>query len=137
MDVARTIRKHTLALLLVLLSCALDLAIPQSAFAVENSVPEGIDGTNWMSKLPDDASLFDLSIPGTHDSGTCWTWDNTMFSVCQQSTIGEHSYKYYHFLPWEDPDTISYNGMLNDGIRHLDLRVHYDDDNNYPVTDTP
>ena len=27
------------------------------------------DATNWMAKLPDEALLYDITIPGTHASG--------------------------------------------------------------------
>lgn len=60
----------------------------------------------WMSYLDDDTELADISIPGTHDSGT-----KSYYSVikglgrCQNMSIGQ---------------------QLKDGIRYLDIRLTLD-----------
>lgn len=54
------------------------LAVMLLAGAVLVTIPlmERVDATpvagsaDWMARLPDDASLGELSIPGTHDAGT-------------------------------------------------------------------
>lgn len=50
-------------------------------------------GANWMKDLSDSAKLTELSIPGTHDSGTCHTYGDiepqTSFTACQQYYIRE------------------------------------------------
>lgn len=40
--------------------------------------------SNWMSKVPDNKSIKDVSIPGTHDSGSRF---GTVFAECQSWTI--------------------------------------------------
>lgn len=55
---------------------------------------------SWMSHLSDDLNLYDISIPGTHDSGTKEADMNS--ASCQNYTIEE---------------------QLNDGIRFLDVRI--------------
>lgn len=62
-----------------------------------------VTGTNWMSFLPDDMVLSDVTIPGTHDSATAQL--NSMMNAsaqCQQLSIKD---------------------QLNNGIRYFDLRV--------------
>ena len=59
------------------------------------------DSADWMSKLPDDTLLSDISVPGTHDSAT----QNVMlayFAKCQASDI---------------------RTQLDDGFRYLDIRL--------------
>ena len=87
MNPASIIRKLNLALLLVALACACALSpgLARTAWAGEDGPPkdimfassevmassnDDIKGSNWMSGLSDDVALSDLSIPGTHDSGT-------------------------------------------------------------------
>ncbi len=66
-------------------------------------------GTDWMKDLPDSTPLTSLSIPGTHDSGTCWTWGDiepqTSLTTCQQLFIRE---------------------QLAAGVRFFDIRLGID-----------
>lgn len=55
---------------------------------------------SWMTDLSDDMNLYDLAIPGTHDSGTKYADMNS--ASCQNWTIEE---------------------QLNDGIRFFDVRI--------------
>lgn len=55
---------------------------------------------SWMSHLSDDMNLYDISLPGTHDSGTKEADMNS--ASCQNYTIEEQLY---------------------DGIRFLDVRI--------------
>lgn len=115
-----------LSALIIVLTLPVSFSLKATTVKAETKdLSDGVSSTDWMSGLPDDVALSDLSIPGTHDSGTCWTWDNTMFSVCQDMPIGEHSYEY---ITWYlDTETITYAGMLNSGVRYFDLRLHDDD----------
>lgn len=56
---------------------------------------------DWMARLPDDAPLGKLSIPGTHDAGTQYV-QLGFFSKCQARSIGQ---------------------QLEDGFRYLDIRL--------------
>ena len=68
---------------------------------------EGVDAApvagsaGWMARLPDDAPLGGLSIPGTHDAGTQYV-QLGFFSRCQARSIGQ---------------------QLEDGFRYLDIRL--------------
>ena len=122
-------RWNTVVLYVLMLALAMSAVLalmPAAANAQTEDLALGAKSSDWMSGLPDDVLLSDLSIPGTHDSGTCWTWDNTIFSVCQDTTIGEHSYDYVNW--YFDTETIVYGGMMNTGIRYFDLRLHHEDD---------
>lgn len=61
-----------------------------------------VQGNNWMSCLPDDVLISDLSIPGTHDAGTQHTWPTNSSGQCQQLSIMD---------------------QMNNGVRYFDLRL--------------
>ena len=62
-----------------------------------------INSCNWMSYLPDDTNIMDISIPGSHDAGTAQTTEISNHSAqCQQHTILE---------------------QLNTGVRYFDIRI--------------
>lgn len=65
----------------------------------------------WMEGVPDSASLADLTIPGTHDSGTSNV--STVFSWTQDLDIA---------------------GQLNAGIRYLDIRCKLGSDGTLSIT---
>lgn len=61
-----------------------------------------VSSLNWMGALPGSLRITDISIPGTHDAGTCWL----------ESDQGHSSDQRYYI-----------NELLNAGVRHLDLRT--------------
>lgn len=79
-----------------------------------NDVP----GRAWMSYIPDNVKITDLSIPGTHDSGTnnVYLYGGQWWAICQNHNIG-------HL--WSNGID---EGQLNYGIRYLDIRYGYDSD---------
>lgn len=60
---------------------------------------------DWMGRLPDDTPLHQLSIPGTHDSGT------------GNDEIASGSYKCQNF---------DFPVQMTDGIRYFDIRLNSD-----------
>ena len=69
---------------------------------------EALNGKNWMCRIPGTTYLRNISIPGTHDSGTSTASGFTASSAkCQDWTIAE---------------------QLNNGIRLLDIRFKVDGD---------
>lgn len=82
------------AALIVALSCGFYSSAKQ----------EEIDGCNWMSAIRDDASIADLSIPGTHDSAAQYVAFGIK-SRCQSKNIPE---------------------QLNCGARFFDIRLERD-----------
>ena len=67
-----------------------------------------VKSTNWMGALPGTLKISDISIPGTHDSGSCNLHDKQDDMSTQRYYIDE---------------------LLNCGVRHLDLRTGLDDNN--------
>ena len=67
---------------------------------------EDVNSTNWMGALPQTLRITDISIPGTHDAGTCQVHSDQSGSSDQRYYIDE---------------------LLNAGVRHLDLRTGLDD----------
>ena len=54
-----------------------------------------IDRLNWMSVLPERATLRSLSIPGTHDAGTkgfAWNAECQRYSISEQLTLGVRAF---------------------------------------------
>lgn len=68
-----------------------------------------VTGCNWMSRLPDDLSIADISIPGSHDAAAAKCQKNSR-TQCQQHTIAE---------------------QLNTGVRYFDIRLEKGDDGLY------
>lgn len=71
---------------------------------------EQFDGKNWMSQLPEHIrqhSIYTITMPGTHDSGTKSIAISIKLAVTQSTTIPE---------------------QLNMGVRFLDIRLKADGD---------
>ena len=81
----------------------------QASFA--NYFPkERLHPSSWMADIKDEVNLKDLTIPGTHDSGADYGCPDAAFDPygeCQDWTIKE---------------------QLNNGIRYLDIRLNYEED---------
>lgn len=63
--------------------------------------------TDWMSEIPDNRSLADLTIPGTHDSGADLDGALSQWTKCQSLSIGD---------------------QLSAGVRFLDIRLKLQED---------
>ncbi len=85
-----------------------------TAFADTNT-STSVTAATWMSALQDNISIKDITIPGTHDSGTKdigSEWDQPKEKALR---------------PWAITQTTSITEQLNNGIRLLDLRLSYKD----------
>lgn len=69
-----------------------------------------IDTANWLSQLPDDKTINQLIMPGSHDAGMYQTRHCT-FIVAPQ---------------WAQAQNLSMYQQLTAGSRYFDLRVDYD-----------
>ncbi len=105
---AKTKGKRTFGrvLLHILLWLIVILLLLAAAFYVipltENADATAVAGSeNWMVTLPDELTLSEINIPGTHDSATKYV-QLAFFSKCQSKTIG---------------------GQLESGYRYLDIRL--------------
>ncbi len=85
---------------------------PAYAFFSTNSLlTNSMNGNNWMSGIKDNTSLSDISIPGTHDSGT-------------KLVDGIYG-------AWATTQPLTITEQLNIGIRYFDLRLEHTTDVNY------
>ena len=89
-----------LAVVLVFTSA---LPISAKSFATNSLLTTDVGPANWMSGIKDDTSLSDITIPGTHDSGT----QNVDLPI------------------WSKTQTLSISEQLNIGIRYFDLRLEH------------
>ncbi len=93
------------AAILLSKSTATTATFPHNYFPLERLVPN-----RWMADIKDDISLKDLTIPGTHDSGADYGCPDPVYDQygeCQDWSIAE---------------------QLKNGIRYLDIRLKYDDE---------
>lgn len=82
---------------------------PAYAFFSTNSLlSNSMNGNNWMSGIKDSTSLCDISIPGTHDSGT-------------KLVDGIYG-------AWATTQPLTITEQLNAGIRYFDLRLEHTTD---------
>jgi len=96
--------------------------------------PVAIDGVgsietaSWMEQLysESDASLKDIVIPGTHDSGTYAITSSSDLS----SVSGQWFYKFAKSVVsgWSKTQACDIATQLNGGIRYLDLRLEWHED---------
>lgn len=89
-----------LAVVLVFTSA---LPISAKSFATNSLLTTDVGPANWMSGIKDNTSLSDITIPGTHDSGT----QNVDLPI------------------WSKTQTLSISEQLNIGIRYFDLRLEH------------
>lgn len=79
--------------------------------------------STWMKAYPDSTSLFQMNIPGTHDSAT-WNYSlATQQSLTHITNLVQDTEANPDFYRCQDKSFID---MLNDGIRAFDLRYAYD-----------
>lgn len=61
-----------------------DTALMAGKATLVSVTPAAVDGNNWISALPDDVLVSQLSIPGTHDAAT---GDGTSFSLGKTQSL--------------------------------------------------
>ena len=84
------------------------------------SGPLSLNGTNWMSGIPDDRYIYEINIPGAHDAATARVWN-----PCLSLPIGDVGVLLAPFARCQDK---SITELLNLGVRFFDLRLTNDVD---------
>ena len=82
-----------------------------------------INDADWMSFVPDDVKITNLTIPGAHDAGSCHTsaiWPVSHYTLCQGHHIGNQVYKDNSLL--RSNRNVTDIGLLQRGVRYLDIR---------------
>lgn len=72
-----------------------------------------LNGTNWMSQIPDERYLHEINIPGTHDG-----------SMAVIGTAGNISDKMYEYARTQ---TLTVKEQLNAGVRAIDFRMTHEE----------
>ena len=98
----KKISKNILAIMLVV-AFLFGSTLPVSAqsFSTNSLLTTSVSGHNWMSGISDSTALTDITMPGTHDSGT----------------------RNVDLPAWSKTQTLSITEQLNIGVRYFDLRL--------------
>lgn len=76
-------------------------------YVTASLIGNSVSSAKWMSQISDDASIANLSLPGTHDSAT---------KYIATPIAGA----------WTTTQNLTITEQLNAGVRYLDLRLAYD-----------
>ena len=90
-----------------------------------------VNQSNWMSAVPDDTLISELSIPGTHD--TCALIDHPLgFARCQNRDLREQLYSGIRFIDIRVKRTMEglkvyhghgkFIGLIN---KEVDQKIHF------------
>lgn len=93
------------ALLVLILSTCISISYADTKIVNKNSV----NSRNWMSFLPNTASIGAINIPATHDSGCTDFLDVDIFS--------------HELIPLAKTQNLNFKEQLNSGIREFDIRI--------------
>lgn len=95
-------------------------ALLAGAMTMTSLTAEAIDYTNWMSELPDDAYVAQLSIPGTHDSATGHGTSFDSMAKTQELTLDQQleiGIRAFDFRPQVKSNTLeAHHGIVNCNI---------------------
>lgn len=88
------------------------------AYAADNAaVEDSLNGKNWMSAIPDGRYLYEINLPGTHDSATAY---------CKNSTdnyVRLFGRPVFNAGEYAKTQSLTLPEQLNAGVRYLDLRL--------------
>lgn len=100
-------KKALSVLISFLLCCAVNFgSFPAFSYTVNSTLGSTLTGSNWMSGIDDNTLISDISIPGTHDSGS---------KIVDSMTS-----------TWAQCQSMSISQQLEAGVRYLDMRLEYD-----------
>ena len=87
------------------------------AYAADNAVGEdSLNGNNWMSAIPDGRYIYEINLPGTHDSATAY---------CKNSTdnhVQLFDRPVFNSGEYAKTQSLTLPEQLKAGVRYLDLR---------------
>ncbi len=106
------------ALIAVLLTGAVTFGgFCPAANAIGEADKQSLNGTNWMSGIPDGRYLCEINLPGTHDSATAYCKNTTGNAV---SLFGVPVFQSGAYAKTQ---TLTLSEQLDAGVRYLDLRL--------------
>lgn len=106
-----TMKKKIFSRLLAVVLCIIlafsSLSVAYANYVTASLLGNTVSSSRWMSQIKDDTLLSDMSLPGTHDSGTKWI--NTPIAGA-----------------WTTTQDLTIPDQLASGVRYLDIRLAYD-----------
>lgn len=77
---------------------------------------ENLNGKNWMSGIPDERYIYEINLPGTHDSTTAYSKNST------ENYVKLFGIPVFDSGKYAKTQSLTLPEQLNAGVRYLDLR---------------
>lgn len=77
---------------------------------------DSLNGKNWMAGIPDSRYIYEINLPGTHDSATAYCKNET------DNTVKLFGLPAFHVEKFAKTQSLTLPEQLDAGVRYLDLR---------------
>ena len=77
---------------------------------------DSLNGKNWMAGIPDSRYIYEINLPGTHDSATAYCKNAT------DNTVKLFGLSAFHVEKFAKTQSLTLPEQLDAGVRYLDLR---------------
>ncbi len=77
---------------------------------------DSLNGKNWMAGIPDSRYIYEINLPGTHDSATAYCKNAT------DNTVKLFGLPAFHVEKFAKTQSLTLPEQLDAGVRYLDLR---------------
>ena len=77
---------------------------------------DSLNGKNWMAGIPDSRYIYEINLPGTHDSATAYCKNAT------DNTVKLFRLPAFHVEKFAKTQSLTLPEQLDAGVRYLDLR---------------
>lgn len=91
-------------------------AVYAKAYGSSDAINESLNGKNWMSGIPDNRYIYEINLPGTHDSTTANSKNST------DNYVKIFGIPVYNSGKYAKTQSLTLQQQLDAGVRYLDLR---------------
>ena len=91
-------------------------AVYAKANGSSDAINESLNGKNWMSGIPDNRYIYEINLPGTHDSTTANSKNST------DNYVKIFGIPVYNSGKYAKTQSLTLQQQLDAGVRYLDLR---------------
>lgn len=91
-------------------------AVYAKAYGSSDVISESLNGKNWMSGIPDNRYIYEINLPGTHDSTTAYSKNST------DNYVKIFGIPVYNSGKYAKTQSLTLQQQLDAGVRYLDLR---------------
>ena len=110
-------RIRSMGWITVLLISALSFGGANAANDAAGAVgQDSLNGKNWMAGIPDSRYIYEINLPGTHDSATAYCKNAT------DNTVKLFGLPAFHVEKFAKTQSLTLPEQLDAGVRYLDLR---------------